>query len=89
VQQPQLIRVIQETVVTYAHYGQVGAAAVCKHGNEWRSRRSILCTRRMEVFDAEVWAIALVLNVAIEKRDTLQKHGVKMVAVFSDSQAAI
>jgi ribonuclease HI len=69
--------------------GRVGAAAVCKHGNQWRSRRSFLGTGRMEVFDAEMWAIGLALDVAIEKRETLQKHGVKTVAVFSDSQAVI
>jgi hypothetical protein len=69
--------------------GRVGAAAVCKHGNKWRSRRSLLGTGRMEVFDAELWAIGLALDVAIRKRETLQKHGVKTVAVFSDSQAAI
>jgi len=38
----------------------------------------------MEVFDAELWAIGLELDVAIERRETLQIHGVKMVAVFSD-----
>jgi hypothetical protein len=43
----------------------------------------------MEVFDAELWAIGLALDVAIEKRETFQKHGVKTVTVFSDSQAAI
>ncbi|MDT7660414.1 MAG: hypothetical protein QOF38_5129, partial [Pseudonocardiales bacterium] len=43
----------------------------------------------MEVFDAELWAIRLALDVAMEKRDTLQQHGVKLVAVFSNSQAAI
>jgi hypothetical protein len=43
----------------------------------------------MEVFNAELWAIGLVLDVGIEKRETLQVHGVKTVAVFSDSQAAI
>jgi ribonuclease HI len=69
--------------------GRVGAAAVCKHGNQWRSRRSYLGTGRMEVFDAELWAIGHALEVTIEKRETLQKHGVKTVAVFSDSQAAI
>jgi hypothetical protein len=37
--------------------GQVGAAAVCKHGNQWRSRRSYLGTGRMEVFDAKLRAI--------------------------------
>jgi len=39
--------------------GRVGAAAVCKHGNEWRTRRSYPGTGRMEVFDAELWAIGL------------------------------
>ena len=34
--------------------GRVGAAAVCKHGNEWRCRRSFLGTGCMEVFDAEL-----------------------------------
>jgi len=36
---------------------QVGATAVCQHRNEWWSRYSILGTGRMEVFDAELWAI--------------------------------
>jgi len=53
------------------------------------ARGSYLGTRRMEVFDAELWAIGLALDVTIEKRKTLQRHGVKTVAVFSDSQAAI
>jgi len=69
--------------------GRVGAAAGCKHGNEWRSRCSILGTGRMEVFDGEIWVIGLALDIAIEKRETFQMHGVKMVAVCSDSQAAI
>jgi len=69
--------------------GGVGAAAVCKHGNQWRSRRRYLGTGGMEVFDAKMWAIRLALDVAIEERATLQKHVVKMVPVFSDSQAAI
>jgi hypothetical protein len=43
----------------------------------------------MEVFDAELWAIGLVLDVAIEMRQKSQEHGVKTVAVFSDSLAAI
>jgi hypothetical protein len=43
----------------------------------------------MEVFDAGLWAIGLSLDVAIEKRETLQVHGVKTVAGFSDSQAAM
>ena len=69
--------------------GRVGATVVCKHRNEWRSRRSFLGTRLMEVFDAALWAIGLALDVAIEKRETLQVHGVKVVAVFSHSQAVI
>jgi len=69
--------------------GQVGAGAVCKHGNQWRSRRSCLCTGRMDVFEAEIWVIRLALDMVTERRETLQKHGVKMVAVFSESQAAI
>jgi hypothetical protein len=43
----------------------------------------------MEVFDAELWAIRLAHEETIEKRELLQRNGVKMVAVFSDSQAAI
>jgi ribonuclease HI len=43
----------------------------------------------MEVFDAELWAIELALDMAIEKRETLQMHGVKTVAVIRDSQAAL
>jgi len=72
-----------------SHDGRMGAAAVCMHGNEWRSRRSFLGTGRMEVFDSELWAIGLALDVAIQKRETFVLHGVKTVAVFSDAQAAI
>jgi len=43
----------------------------------------------VEVFEAKLWAIGLALEETIEKRETLQRHGVKEVAVFSDSQAAI
>ena len=69
--------------------GRVGAAAVGEHGNEGRSRRSFLGTGRMEVFDAILWAIGLAHDGAIETREKLQRHGVKTVAVFSDSQARI
>jgi len=62
---------------------------VCKHGNQCRSLRSFLGTGRMEVFDAELWAIVLALDVAIEKSEKLPEHGVKTLAVFSNSQAAI
>jgi hypothetical protein len=43
----------------------------------------------MEVFDTVMWAIGLVLAMAIEKSETLQKLGVMTVAVFSESQAVI
>jgi hypothetical protein len=69
--------------------GEVGAAAGCKHGNEWRSRSSFLHTGHMEISDPERWAIGLALDVVINKRVSLQIHRVKMVAVFSDSQDAI
>jgi len=62
---------------------------VCKHGNEWRTYSGYLGTGRMEVFDAELWEIGLAFGETVKRRKTLQRHGVKMVAVFSDSQAAI
>jgi len=69
--------------------GRVGAAAVCKHRDSWRAFRSHLGTGRMEVYDAELWAIGLALRESVKKTDTLQTHGVTKVAVFSESQAAI
>jgi hypothetical protein len=69
--------------------GQVGAAAVCTHRSEWRTCHSYLGTEHMEVFDSELWAIGLALGETVKRRETLQRHGVKTVAVFSDSQAAI
>jgi hypothetical protein len=43
----------------------------------------------MNVIDAERLAIGLALDATIERGYTVQRHGVKTVAVFSDSQAAI
>jgi len=43
----------------------------------------------MVVIDSELLAIGLALDVPFEKSQIVQIHGVKMVAVFSDSQAAI
>jgi hypothetical protein len=43
----------------------------------------------MEVLDTKLWVSRLTLDMAMEKRDTLQQHGVKLVAVCSNSQAAI
>ena len=68
---------------------RVGAAVVCKHVNQWRSHHSFPGTGRMEVSDAELWAIGLALDVMIEKRETLQRHGVKTVEFPNDSQTAI
>ena len=65
------------------------AAAVCNHRDEWRSRRRYLGTGQMQALDTELWAIGLALEETIDKREILQRHRVKTVAVFSDSQAAI
>jgi len=43
----------------------------------------------MEVFDAKLWAIGLALGETVHRGERLKQHGVKTVAVFSDSQAAI
>jgi ribonuclease HI len=43
----------------------------------------------MEVFDVELWAIGIALGETVKRRERLQEHGVKMVAVCSDSQAVI
>jgi len=69
--------------------GRLGAAAACNHRDEWSSRHSYLGTGGMEVFDPTLWAIGLALEETIEKRKILRRNGVKMVAVFSDSQAGI
>jgi len=69
--------------------GRVGAAAVCKHGNQWRFHCSFLGTGRMDVFDAELWVIGLALDEMVGKRETLLRDGVKTGVIFSDSQTAI
>jgi hypothetical protein len=38
----------------------------------------------MEVFDAELWAMELGLGETVKRRDRLQVHGVKSLAVFSN-----
>jgi hypothetical protein len=43
----------------------------------------------MEVFNMELWAIGLLHEVAIEKRDTWWKHGLRTMAVFRESQATL
>jgi len=67
--------------------GRVGAAAVCKHGYEWRIHCCHLGTGCMEVCDAKLWAIRLALGETVMRPEALQRHAVKLVAVFSDLQA--
>jgi hypothetical protein len=43
----------------------------------------------MESFDTELWPIGLVLDETIAKSGILQRNGVNMVPVCSDSQASI
>jgi len=69
--------------------GRVGAIAVFKHGNQWRSRRSFLGTVCMGDFDAELWPIGLALDETIDNGETLQRHGARTVTIFSDSEIAI
>jgi len=66
--------------------GRVGAAAVCKHVNQWRSRHRFLGTGRLEVFNAELRASGLALDVMIENKERLQRHGAKTVAIVRHSQ---
>jgi hypothetical protein len=42
----------------------------------------------MDVFHTGLWAIGLLLEVTSEKRHPLQRHWVKMVAIFTNIQAA-
>jgi len=68
---------------------RVADEAVCKHGNEWRTRRRYLSTVHMNAFDAELRAIQLALGETVKTSEGLQEHGVKPVAVCSDSQVTI
>jgi hypothetical protein len=43
----------------------------------------------MVVFKCEMWTIGLALDMAIDKSETLWNHRVTMVAVITNSQAAI
>jgi len=51
--------------------GRVGATAVCEHGDHWKACRSHLGTGRMDVYDADLWAIGLALRESVMLRDTL------------------
>ena len=69
--------------------GKVGAASVCLNHDGWTVFRSSLGTRRMKVFDPELWAIAVALRKCVTRADGLRAHGVTSVGIFSDLQAAI
>jgi len=62
---------------------------MAKYSNEWRSHLSFLCTGCLEEINGALKWIRIALHVATEMRETLQKHEVMTVAVFSNSQAAI
>jgi len=62
---------------------------VCLNGDGWTNFRYHLSRGRIEVFDAELWAIGVALRKSVARADALRAHGVTAVAVFSDSQAAI
>jgi len=51
--------------------GRVGAAAVFKHGDRWKAFCSNPGTGRMEVYEAELWAIGLAPRESVSKRDAM------------------
>jgi hypothetical protein len=69
--------------------GKVGAEAVWKHRDGWKSFHSHLGSGRMEVHHGELSAFRLALWESVKKRYILQANGVTKVAVFSNSHAAI
>jgi hypothetical protein len=62
-----------------------GSVGVAKHGDGWKAFRSHLGTGRVEVYDAELWAIGLALRESVKKRDIVQTHGVTTVAASAKS----
>lgn len=68
---------------------RTGAAAVFKSRDGLRAVCRHLSTGRMEVFNTELWAIALTLRKSVKEMDTLLTHPARIVAVFRDSQVAI
>jgi hypothetical protein len=69
--------------------GRLGDTAVCKHANQSMSHRCNLGTELYQAFDAGLCASRFMRNVTIEKKESLQKHGLEMEAFFGDSQALI
>ena len=62
---------------------RVGGAVAFKEGNGW-SQRGVYLGRNKEVFDAEVFAIRLALQVLDERAERDRSY-----TIFSDSQAAL
>jgi len=56
-------------------YGRVGAAAVCRHRNGWKSVRSHPGTGHVEVYNAELWVIGVALRESVKKRVALHANG--------------
>jgi len=71
--------------------GRVGAAAVCSNndggssGESWKALRSYLRKGRMEVFDAELWAIWIALKKTAKRGERLHAQGVQKTVIFGDS----
>jgi len=76
------------TDVSQSDVSRVGAAAVGKHRDRWKAFRSDLAIGLMGVYHAEMSVIGLALRESINTRDQLETHRAKMIAVFSNSQAA-
>jgi len=64
--------------------GRVGAPAVCSNGYSWTVFPSYLGTGRIEVFDAELWAIRIALQKSVARPEALKVHGVTRVAIVCD-----
>jgi hypothetical protein len=69
--------------------GRVEAATLCQHGDIWKAFRCHVGTGRMEVYDAERWAIGLALRESVKMRKTLSTHKVMKGGIISDWQVAI
>jgi ribonuclease HI len=62
---------------------------VCLDGDGWTVFRSYLVTGQMEVFDAELWGIPVALQRSVTGVEALRTHGVTILGIFRDLQAAI
>lgn len=69
--------------------GIVGVAVLSNHRNGCKTFCSHLGTGRVKVYDVELWAMRLALQVLVGTRIVLQTTGVMGVAIVSESQAVI